>query len=188
MSDSLQPNGLQHTRLPCPLLSSETCSNSCPLCQWCHLIISSSVVPFSSCSQSFPASGSFPRSQLFTSGGQSIRASASAEVLPVNIQGWFPLGLTGLISLQSKGLSRVFSSTIVQKHQFFGAQPSLRSNSHIHTGLLEKSQLWLHGSLLAKWCLCFLICSGLSQLYFQGASFNFMTEVTVCSDFWSPRK
>ena len=112
------------------------CSNSCPLSQWCHLSISSSVVPFSSCFQSFPASGSFPVSHLFPSGGQSIGASAS--VLPVNIKGWFLSGLTGSISLQSKGLSRVFSNTTVQKHQFFSAQPSLWSSSYIRTWLLEK--------------------------------------------------
>ena len=107
MSDSLQAHRLQHARLPCPSLSPGVCSNSCPWSHWCHPTISSSVVPFSSCLQSFPAPGSFPMSQLFTSGGQSIGASASASVLPVNIQGWFPLGLIGLISLQSKGLSRV---------------------------------------------------------------------------------
>ena len=115
------------------------CSNSCPLSQWCHPTISSSVIPFFSCLQSFPASGSLPVSQLFASGGQSIRTSVSVSVLPVNIQGWFPLGLTGLISLQSKGLSRVFSSTTVWKHQFFYAQPSLWSCSQIHTWLMEKS-------------------------------------------------
>ena len=106
------------------------------LSQWCHPTISSSVAPFSSYRQSFPASGSFPVNQLFISGGQSVRASAS--VLPMSIQGWFPLGLTGLVSFLSKGLSRVFSSTTVQKHHFFGIQPSLWSNSHIHTWLLEK--------------------------------------------------
>ena len=106
VSDSLWPHGLQHTRLPCPSPTPRACSNSCPLRQWCHPTISSSVVPFSSCLQSFPASRFFPMSQFFTSGGQSIGASAS--VLPVNIQDWLPLGLTGLISLQSKGLSRVF--------------------------------------------------------------------------------
>ena len=115
------------------------CSDSCPLSQWCHPTISSSVGPFSCCLQSFPASGSFPMSQLFPSGGQSIGASASALVLPMNIQGWFLLGLTGLICLLSKGLSRVLSSSTVQKHQFFSAQPYLWSNSHIHTWLLEKS-------------------------------------------------
>ena len=113
---------------------------------WCHPTISSSVIPFS-CLQSFPASGSFPMSQFFISGGQSNGVTASASVLPVNIQSWFPLGWTGWISLQSKGLSRVFSNTTVQKHQFFGAQLSLYSNSHIHTWLLEKPQLWLDGPL-----------------------------------------
>ena len=116
MSDSLQHHGLQHARLPCPSPSPGACSNSCPLSQWCHPTISSSVIPFSSCLQSFPVSGSFPMSWLFPSGRQSIGASASASVLPMNIQGWFLLGLTGLISLQSKGLSRVFNTT-VQKHQ-----------------------------------------------------------------------
>ena len=135
--NSLRPHGLQHTRLPSPSPASRAYSNSCPLSQWCHPTISSSVVPFSSRLQSFPASGSFPASQFFASGGQSIRASAS--VLPMNIQDWFPLRLTGLTSLQSKGLSRVFSNTTVQKHQFFSTQLSLWSNSHIHTWLLEKS-------------------------------------------------
>jgi len=121
MSDSLQYHGQQHARLPCFSLSPRVCSNTCPLNPWCHPTISSSVVPFSFCLQSFPASGSFPMNQFFASGGQSIRASAS--VLPMNIHGWFPSGLTGLISLQSKGLSKIsFSSTTVWKHQFFGAQ------------------------------------------------------------------
>ena len=124
MSDSLLPRGLQHTRLLCPLLSPRVCLNSCLLSWWYYLTISSSVIPFCFCLKSFPASESFPVSQLFPLGGQSIRASASASVLPVNIQAWFPLGLTGLISLLSKWLSRVFSSTTVQKHQFFGAKPS----------------------------------------------------------------
>ena len=123
MSDSLQHHGLQHPRLPCPSLSPEGCSKSCPLSQWCHPTISSSVALFSSCPQSFPASGSFLTSQLFTSSGQSVRASALTSVLQMNIQGWFPLGLADLISLQSMGLSRVFSSTTVQKHPFFRAQP-----------------------------------------------------------------
>ena len=130
VSNSLQPHGLLHTGLPCPSLFPRVCSNSCPLSLWCHPTISSSVAPFSSCPQSFPASGSFPVSQFFTSGGQSTGASASASVLPVNIQDSFPFWLTGLISLQSRGLSRVFSSTTVRKHQFFGAYPSLWSNSH----------------------------------------------------------
>ena len=116
VSDSLQPHGLQHARLPCPLPIPRACSNLCPSRQWCHPTISSSVVPFSSWFQSFPASGSFPMSQFFTSGGQSIGASVSASVLPMNIQDWFPLGWTDLISLQFKGLSRVFSNTSVQKH------------------------------------------------------------------------
>ena len=138
VSDALQPRGLQHARLPCSLSSLGTCSNSCPLSRWCHPTISSSDIPFSSCLQSCPASRSFPMSQFFASGSPSIGASASASVLPVNIQDWFPLGLTGWISLQSKGLSRVFSNTTVQKHQFFSTQLSLWSNSHIHTWLLEK--------------------------------------------------
>ena len=138
MSNSLPPHGLQHARPPCPLPSPRACSNSCPSSRWCHPTISSSVVPFSSCLQSFPESGSFLMNQVFASGGQSIGTSALTSVLPMNIQDWFPLGLTGWISLQSKGLSRVFSNTTVQKHQFFGTQPSLWSNSYIHTWLLEK--------------------------------------------------
>ena len=145
MSDVLWLHNLQHTRLPCPSLSSWACSNSCLLSQWCHLTITSSVVSFSSCPQSFPASESFSVNQFFASGGQSIRASTSALVLPMNIQSWFLLGLPGLISLLSKGLSRVFSSTTVRKHPFFGAQPSLWSSSHIHTWPLEKPWLWLQG-------------------------------------------
>ena len=122
---------LQHTRLPCPSPSPRVCSNSCPLIQWCHPTTSSSIAHFFFCPQSFPATGSFPASWLFTSGGQSIGASASASVLPMNIQGWFPLGLTGLIPLQSKGLSRVFSSTTVQEHQFFGTD----SQKHVPVAL-----------------------------------------------------
>ena len=138
MSDSLWPHGLQHTRPPCPSPTPGVHSNSCPLSQWCHRTISSSVIPFFSHLQSLPALGSFQMSQLFASGDQSIRVSASASVLPMNIQDWSPLGWTGGIPLQSKGLSRVFSNTTVQKHQFFGTQLSLWSNSHIHTWLLEK--------------------------------------------------
>ena len=123
VSDSLQPHGLQHDRLPFPSPSPRACSDSSPLSWWCHPTISFSVAPFSSYLQSFPASGSFLMSRLLASGGQSIRASAAASVLPMNIQGWFPLGLTGLISLQSKWLSRVFFNTTVQKYQFFRAQP-----------------------------------------------------------------
>ena len=136
MPDSLWPHELQHARLLCPSLSPWICSDSCPLSQWCHPTISSSVTSFSSCPQSFPASGSFPMNQLFTSGGQSTGASAS--VFPVNIHYLFPLELTDLISLLSKELSRVFPSTTVQKHQFFGDQPSLWSNSPTCTWLLEK--------------------------------------------------
>ena len=139
MSNSLRPHGLQHATLPGPSPFPRTCSNSCPLSQWCHPTISYSVIPFSSCLQSFPASGTFPVSQFFALGGQSIGASAS--VLPMNIQDWFPLGWTGWISLQCKGLSRVFSSTTVKKHQFLNAQLSLWSTFHIHTWLLEKPKL-----------------------------------------------
>ena len=138
LSDFLRPHELQHTRPPCPSPSPGVYSNSCPSSRWCHPAISSSVIPFSSCPQSLPASGTFPMSQHFSWGGQSIGVSASASVLPKNTQDWSPLGWTGWISLQSKGLSRVFSNTTVQKHQFFGAQLSSQSNSHIHTWLLEK--------------------------------------------------
>ena len=141
---------MQHARPPCPSPTPEIYSNSCPSSQWCHPAISSSVISFSSCPQSLPASESFLMSQLFPWGGQSIGVSALASVLPMNTQGSSPLGWTGWISLQSKGLSRVFSNTTVQKHQFFGAQPSSESNSHIHTWPLEKPQPWLDGPLLAK--------------------------------------
>ena len=124
MSNSLWPHGLQHARLPCPSPTPRACSNSCPLSQWCHPTMSSSVIPFSRL-QSFLASGSFPMSQFFASGGQSIEISVSASVLPLNIQDWFPLGWTGWISLQSKELSRIFSNTTVQKQLFFSAQLSL---------------------------------------------------------------
>ena len=183
---TLRPQGLQRARPPCPSPSPGVCSNLCP----CHPTISSSVVPFSSRLQSFPASGSFPMSHLFTSGGQGIGALASASVLPVNIQGWFPLGWTGLISLQSKGLSRVFANTTVQKHQFFGAQPFLWSNSHIHILTTGKIIAWLYRPLLAKWCFCCLIrclvCHSFSPR--EQASFNFLAAVTKCSDFWCPIK
>ena len=137
VSDSLPPHGLQHTRLPCLSLSPRVCSNSCPLSHWCHPAISPSLAPFSSCPQSFPASGSFPMNWLFKSSSQRIGASASASILPMNIQGWLPLRLTCLILL-SWELSRVFSSTTIWKHQHFSTQPSLWSSSHIHTWLLEK--------------------------------------------------
>ena len=130
---------------PCPSPTLGVHPNPCPSSHWCHPTISSSVIPFSSCPQSTPTSGSFPMSQFFASGGQSIGVSASASVLPMNIQDSFPLGLTGWISLQSKGLSRVFSNTTVQKHHFFSTQLSLWSNSHINKWLLEKPQLWVEG-------------------------------------------
>ena len=138
VSDSLRPHELQHTRPSCPSPTPGVYPNSCPLNRWCHPTISSSVVPFSSCLQSFPASGSFQMSQLFASCGQSTGVSASTSDLPMNTQDWSPLEWTGWISLQSRELSRVFSNTTVQKHQFFGTQLSSQSNSHIHTWLLEK--------------------------------------------------
>ena len=138
VSDSLRPHELQHTRPPYSLPTTRVHSNSCPLSRRCHPAISSSVVPFSSCPQSLPTSGSFPMSQLFTSVGQSIEVSALASVLPKNTQDWSPLGWTGWISSWSKGLSRVFSNTTVQKHQFFSTQLSSQSNSHIHTWPQEK--------------------------------------------------
>ena len=150
VSNSLRPHETQHTRPPCPSPTPGAYPNSCPLSCWCHPAISSSVVPFSSCPQPLPASGSFPMSQLFSWGGQSIGVSASASVLPMNTQDWSPLGWTGWISLQSKGFSKVFSNTTVQKHQFFSAQLSSQSNSHIHTWPLEKSKPWLDGPLLTK--------------------------------------
>ena len=170
VSDSLWPHGLQHARSPCPLPSTEACSNLCALSRWCYPTISSSVVPFSSHLQSFPASGSFLMSQLFTWGGQSIGASASASVLPMNIQDLFPLRLTGQVSLPSKGLSRVFSNTTVQKRQFFSAQPFLWSISHIYASLLENHSFdykvlrWQRTpcSTSGSNC-CFLTCIRVSQ-------------------------
>ena len=155
MFDSLSPHELQHTRLLCPSPWPWVCSNSCPLSQWCHPTMWSSVAPFS-CLQSFPASGSFPVSCLFTSGGQSIGASASTSVLPMHWIGLISFRIGSPRSL--KGLSRLFSKTTVQKHQFCGTQPSLWYNCHIHTWLQEEPQLWLYGPLSAKWCLYFLMC------------------------------
>ena len=150
MSDSLRPHELQHTRPPCPSSTPGIHSNSCPSSWWCHPAISSSVIPFSSCLQSLPASESFPMSQLFTWGGQNTGVSPLASFLPKNTQGWSSLEWTGWISLQSKGLSRVFFNTTVQKHHFFRAQLSSQSNSHIHTWSLEKAYPWLDGHLLTK--------------------------------------
>ena len=138
VSDPLWPHESQHARPPCPSPNPGVYSNSCPSSQWCHTAISPSIVPFSSCSQPRPELGSFPVCQLFTWGGQSTGVSASASVLPMNTQDWSPLGWTGWISLQSKRLSRVLSNTTVQKHQFFSAQLSSQSNSHIHTWPWEK--------------------------------------------------
>jgi len=135
---TLWPYEPQHTRPPCPSSTPGIHSNLCALCQWCHPAISSSVIPFSSCPKSFPTSGSFQMSQFFTWGGQSIGVSASASVLPMNTQDWSPLGWTGWISLQSKGLSRVFSNSTAKKHQFFCIQLSSQSNCYIHTWPLEK--------------------------------------------------
>ena len=133
VSDSLQPHESQHARPPCPSPTPWVHSNSCPSSRWCHPAISSSVIPFSSCPQSLPASGSFPMSQLFARGGQSVGVSALASVLPMSTQEWLPSKWTGWISLQSKRLARVFSNTTVQKHQFVSVQLSSQSNSHIHT-------------------------------------------------------
>ena len=138
LSNSLRPHKLQHAMPLCPL-PNPVYSNPCPLSQWCHPTISSSVVPFSSCFQSFSALGSFQISQLFASDGQSMRVSASTSVLPMNIQDWYPLEWTGWISLQSKGFSRVFSSITIQKHQYFGTQPSLWSLTSIHDSWKNRS-------------------------------------------------
>ena len=155
MSDTLWSHGLQHTRLPCHSLSPGVCSNSCLLSWWYYLTISSSATHFSFCLQTFPASLSFPMSWLFTSGDQSIGASASASVLPVNIQDWFPLVLTDLISLQSKGLSRVFSNTTVKKHQFFSTHLSLWSNSHICTRPTGKTIALTMHTIVSRVMSCF---------------------------------
>ena len=150
VSDSLRPHELQHARPPCLSPTPGVHSDSRPSSQWCHPAISSSVVPFSSCPQSLPASECFPMSQLFAWGGQSTGVSALASFLPKNTQDWSPPEWTGWISLQSKGLSRVFSNTTVHKHQFCRAQLSSQSSCHIHTWLLEKPYPWLEGPLLAK--------------------------------------
>ena len=187
MSDSLWTHGLQHAILPYPSLSPRVCPSSCPLNQWCFTTISSSAALLS---WSFPASGSFLMTQLLTSGGQSTEVSASASVLPMNIQGWFSLGLTGLTSLLSKGLSRIFSSTTVQKHQLF----TLRllyglTVTSVHDYWEDNSFNYTH-TLLAKWCLCFLIsCLGLHSFPSKKqVSYNFMAAVTLHSDFRAQRR
>ena len=149
VSDSLRLHGLQHATLPCSSPTPRTCSNSCPSSQWYHPTISSSVVPFSSCLQSFPASGFFSRSQ-FSSGGQSILVSASASVLPMNIQDWFPLGWTDWLSLQSKGLSRVSYNTTIQKHQFFGFSSSFLISSKTQKLMIELSSIIKLGSFFGR--------------------------------------
>ena len=177
MSDSLWPCELQQARLLCPPLSPWVCSNACPLNQCCHPTVSTSVTHFF-CPQSFPASGSFPMSQLFASHDQSTGASATASVLPINIQGWFTLGLTGFIFLQFKGFSIVFSNTTLWKHQFFGIHPSLWFHSHIHTWLLEKNislTIWTFVDKVMSGCMNYSLnvqsaSLGLSQLFFRGAS------------------
>ena len=158
MSDSLWPHGLQHTRPPCPSPTPGVHSNSCALSQWCHPTITSSLVSFSSCLQSFPASESFQMSQFFASGGQSIGVSASTLVLPMNIQDWFPLGWTGWISLLSKGLSTVFSNATVQKHQCFGTQFFIVQLSHPYMTTGKTIALKKDRPLLTKLCVYFLIC------------------------------
>ena len=160
MSDTLWHHGLKHIRLSCPLLSPWVYSNSCPLNQWCHPTISSSVSLFYSCSQLSPALRSFP---MFASADQNTGASALASVLPMSIQGWFPLRLTGLFSLLSKGLSRVFSSTTVGRHWFFGALPSLQSSSHNDMRLLKRLEPWLYRLLSAEYASAFQHCVELRE-------------------------
>ena len=188
MPDSLRPHGLQHATLPCPSPTPGAFSNSCPLSQWCHPTISFSVISFSSCLQSFPASQSFSMSQLFISGGQSIRASASTSVLPMNIQGWFPLGLTDWISLQSKWLSRVFSNTTVWRHWFFRKKALILFHCPALTSVYEywKNYSFDYMDLFSQvMSLLFNILSRfvIAFLPKRNASFNFMAAVTIHSDF-----
>ena len=184
MSDSLWPRELQHARPPCPSPTPRVHSNSCPSSQWCHLAISSSVVPFSSCPQSLPAPGSFPMSQLFTWGGQSIGVSASASFLPMNTQDWSPLGWTGWIPLQSKGLSRVFSNTTVQKHQFFSVHLSSQPNSHINTWPLESH--WNNGCSLTPHAASHICvhCILLLGLLFSDIQLSKSCLVRITSEFY----
>ena len=191
VSNSFWPHGLQHASLSCPSPSPRVCSNSCPLSQWWHPTISSYSTPFSSCLQPFPASGSFPISWLFTQGGQSIGALAS--VLPMNIQDWFTLGLAGLISLQSREHSRVFSNTTVQKHQFFSAQPSYKEEScptltsiHDYWKTIALT-IWTFVSKVMS-LLFNMLCRFVTAFLPRNKSFNFMAAVTICSDFGAPLK
>ena len=183
MSDSLPPHGLQHTRLPCPPPYPGVCSDSCPLSQWCHPAILSSLVSFS-CPQSFPASESCPVSQLFTSGGQSTGASASPSVLPMNIQGWFPLGLTDLTSLQSKELSRVFSNTTVQKHQWVQISLSifvaLAASLCIFLDSVSLWQLCLIPSLFKHFALHLSLLCGTYYQYFIWFWVLITSGITIC--------
>ena len=196
VSHSLLPLRLQHARLPCPSLSLGIHPNPCPSSWWCHPTISSSVIPFSSHLQSFPASGSFPVSQLFPLGGQSAGASASASVLPMTIQGWFSLGWTGCI-LQSKGLSRVFFSTTVRKHQFFGVQLSFMvqlSHPYMTTGKTIVLTLWtfvgkersLLFNMLSEFVIAFLLRSKCFLIW--ASAFQFHGYSHSLQWFWSPRK
>ena len=184
MSNFLGPNGLQHARPSCPSPTPRVHLNSCPLSRWCHSAISSSVIPFS-CLQSFPASSSFQMSQFFASGRQSIGVSVSALVLPMNIQDWFPLGWTGCISFQSKGLARVFSNTTVQKHRCFSAQISLivqLSHPYMTTGKNIALTRWIFfGKVMPLFSTCWYVAHNFSSK--EQASFNFMAAVTICSDF-----
>ena len=189
VSNSLWAQGLQHIRLPCPSPSPKACSHSCPLSQWCHPTILSSDIPFSSCLQYFPASGSLPM-RLFTSGGQSIGASASASVPPMNIQDGFPLDWLVWFPCCPSDSQASPPNTTVQKHHFFGTQPSLQSNSHIHTWLPEKTLALTRRTFVSK--VMSLLFNPLSRfaLVFLPRSkrLNFMAAVTTCSDFWPPQK
>ena len=179
----------QHARLPFPLLSPRVYSNSCPLSWWCYLTISSSVVPSPFAFTLSHNQGLFQWVVSFVPSGQCIGNSALTSVLPMSIQGWFPLGLTGLISLQSRGLSRVFSSTTIRKNQFFSAQPSLWSKFHFFTWLPEKIKLWLYGLLTVKWCLFFLILSRFVTAFLPRSKHFILHGCNHClQSFWSPRK
>ena len=186
MSDSLRPHELQHARIPCPSPTPRVHPNKRPSSRWCHPATLSSVVPFSSCPQSLPTSESFPMSQLFTWGGQSTGVSVLASFLPKNTQDWSPLEWTGWISLQSKGLSRVFSNTTVQKHKFFSTQLSSQSNSHIHTWPQEKTIALTRRTFVRKvMSLLFNMLFRLAITFLPKSKrlFNFLAAVTICSDF-----